>query len=113
MHVAGTGLGKHAVTHYTTLKMLRDAALIECRLETGRTHQVRVHMASICNSLLVDPLYGRTRATHRDLLKQLNFNRQALHAKLLEFIHPRTQEKLAFESPLPSDMTELIYALPV
>jgi 23S rRNA pseudouridine1911/1915/1917 synthase len=113
MHVAVPGRGKHAVTHYTTLKMLRDAALVECRLETGRTHQVRVHMASIGHSLLGDPLYGRTRATHRDLLKQLNFNRQALHANRLEFIHPRTQEKLAFESPLPSDMQELISALAV
>ncbi len=111
MDVVENGRGKRSVTHFETLRQLADAALVECRLETGRTHQVRVHMTSIGHPLLGDPLYGSTRKSHRDILKRLNFNRQALHARSLIFIHPRTQENLAFESPLPTDMMELIAAL--
>lgn len=111
MDIVAEGRGKHAVTHYSTLQPLKDAALVECRLETGRTHQVRVHMASIGHPLLGDPLYGRTRGVHRDPLRSLNFDRQALHARSLQFIHPRTEENLAFESPLPDDMQNLIGAL--
>jgi 23S rRNA pseudouridine1911/1915/1917 synthase len=113
MDVVEDGRGKHAITHYTTLRPLRDAALVECQLETGRTHQVRVHMASIGHPLLGDPLYGGARASHRDTLKSLNFRRQALHAASLQFAHPRTEENLAFESPLPQDMQELITTLAV
>lgn len=113
MDIVSPGKGKHAVTHYRTLQPLKDAALVECRLETGRTHQVRVHMASSGHPLLGDPLYGRTRASHRDLLKSLGFGRQALHARSLQLVHPRTQENLAFESPVPSDIQELIEALAV
>jgi 23S rRNA pseudouridine1911/1915/1917 synthase len=113
MDIVEDGRGKHAVTHYLTVRPLRDAALVECRLETGRTHQVRVHMASIGHPLLGDPLYGRTRAVHRDTLKLLDFHRQALHAASLKLKHPRTEENLAFESPLPQDMQELITALAV
>jgi 23S rRNA pseudouridine1911/1915/1917 synthase len=112
MDIVVGGRGKPAVTHYATRETLRDAALVECRLETGRTHQVRVHMASIGHPLLGDPLYGQARP-HRDLLRTLNFRRQALHARSLQFHHPRRQEKLAFESPLPSDIQELIAALAV
>jgi len=100
--------GKHAVTHYKTLKLLRDCALIECRLETGRTHQVRVHCASIGHPLLGDPTYGRTPAGLRPLLKQLGFARQALHAASLGFDHPITGERVDFRAELPSDMRELI-----
>lgn len=113
MDIVSPGKGKPAVTHYRTLRPLKDAALVECRLETGRTHQVRVHMASSGHPLLGDPLYGRTRAVHRDVLKSLGFGRQALHARSLQLAHPRTQENLAFESPVPSDIQELIEALAV
>jgi 23S rRNA pseudouridine1911/1915/1917 synthase len=107
------GRGKRAVTHYRTLEPLRDAALVECRLETGRTHQVRVHMASIGHPLVGDPVYGRTRASHRDILKRLGFHRQALHAAELGLVHPVSKENLSFKSPLPSDIQELFGALTV
>src|SRR5690606_14214563 len=100
--------GKHAVTHYKTLKLLDESALIECRLETGRTHQVRVQLASIGHPLLGDPLYGSTPRHLRAVLARLGFNRQALHAAILGFEHPVTGEKLRFLSEIPPDMAELI-----
>lgn len=100
--------GKHAITHYKTLKRLNYCALIECRLETGRTHQVRVHFASIGHALLGDPLYGSTPKQIHPVLKQLGFARQALHAATLGFIHPISGEKQAFECDLPEDMRALI-----
>lgn len=100
--------GKHAVTHYKVLKRLDHCALIECRLETGRTHQVRVHCASIGHPLLGDPVYGRTPAPLRPLLKGLDFARQALHAAILGFDHPVTGEYVEFRSKMPADMKELI-----
>jgi len=105
--------GKRAVTHWKRLKVLKNAALVECRLETGRTHQVRVHMASIGHPLLGDPVYGRGKSVHRKLLNQLDFHRQALHAAGLGFTHPVTKARLSFESALPSDMQELFTALGV
>ncbi|CAN5370666.1 RluA family pseudouridine synthase [soil metagenome] len=99
--------GKRAVTHFSTLARLRDAALVECRLETGRTHQVRVHMASIDHPLLGDPVYGRTKPVHRPVLETLNFRRQALHAARLGFIHPVDSIALAFDSEMPADIQEL------
>jgi 23S rRNA pseudouridine1911/1915/1917 synthase len=99
--------GKRAVTHWKRLEVLRDAALVECRLETGRTHQVRVHMASIGHPLVGDPVYSRSRKTHGKLLKELGFLRQALHAAELGFTHPVTKHKLSFSSPIPPDMQEL------
>jgi 23S rRNA pseudouridine1911/1915/1917 synthase len=111
MAIVAGGRGKRAVTHYRTLRPLRDSALVECRLETGRTHQVRVHMAAIGHPLLGDPVYGRSRPAHRELLKRLNFERQALHAAELGFIHPVTRERLSFKSAVPSDMQELLSAL--
>ena len=87
--------------------------MIECRLETGRTHQVRVHMTSIGHPLLGDPVYGRTRIVHRELLNQLDFKRQALHAAELGFRHPISKENLSFKSAVPSDMQELFRALTV
>ena len=105
--------GKRAVTHYRIVTPLREAALMECRLETGRTHQVRVHMASIGHPLLGDPVYGRTRTAHRETLKSLNFHRQALHAAALGFVHPVSKQSLTFDSALPSDIQELFGALTV
>ena len=105
--------GKRAVTHWKRLKLLKDSALVECRLETGRTHQVRVHMASLGHPLLGDPVYGRSGKTHSKLLKELSFHRQALHAAELGFAHPVTKGRLSFTSPMPSDMQELLSALGV
>lgn len=113
MAIVPDGRGKHAVTYYQTLGPLKDAAMIECRLETGRTHQVRVHMASIGHPLLGDPAYGRVRASHAGILKQLSFVRQALHARTLGFVHPVIEERLSFESPVPPDIQELISYLAV
>jgi 23S rRNA pseudouridine1911/1915/1917 synthase len=107
------GRGKRAVTHWKRVEILREAALVECRLETGRTHQVRVHMASVGHHLIGDPVYGRSGKTHRDLLKSLNFHRQALHAAGLGFTHPVTKHRLSFASAMPADMQELFTALGV
>ena len=111
--IVAAGKGKRAVTHWRRLEILNDAALVECRLETGRTHQVRVHMASIGHPLVGDPVYGRGKSAHRKLLNQLDFKRQALHAAHLGFIHPVTKGRLSFDSALPSDMQELFTALGV
>ncbi|MBU1253350.1 MAG: RluA family pseudouridine synthase [Alphaproteobacteria bacterium] len=100
--------GKHAITHYRAIRRLDHATLIECRLETGRTHQVRVHLMSIGHPLLGDPIYGRTPKALRALLSELGFTRQALHAAELGFIHPATGEKVQFTAELPRDMRELI-----
>jgi len=105
--------GKRAVTHFRTMQLLRDAALVECRLETGRTHQVRVHMASIGHALLGDPVYGRTKGAQKALLETLGFRRQALHAAHLGFIHPVKSTALAFDSVMPADMQELFTELHV
>ena len=103
--------GKHAVTHYRLVEALPGAALVECRLETGRTHQVRVHMASIGHPLLGDPVYGRTPPRLRPILHELHFARQALHAAVLGFLHPVTGASLRFESKLPADMAALLVEL--
>ena len=113
MAVMEDGRGKRAVTHYRLVRPLRRAALVECKLETGRTHQVRVHMASIGHPLLGDPVYGRGRPEHRELLRSLGFQRQALHAAELGFVHPVSKENLSFKSALPSDIQELLGALTV
>ena len=107
------GRGKRAVTHWRRIQALRDAALVECRLETGRTHQVRVHMASIGHPLVGDPVYGRSGKTHGKILKELQFHRQALHAAELSFTHPVTKRRLSFASAMPPDMQELFEALGV
>lgn len=100
--------GKHAVTHYKMLERLDSSSLIECRLETGRTHQVRVHCASIGHSLLGDQLYGKAPKSLKPLLNQLNFVRQALHAAELGFLHPILGQEVRFSADLPADMKELI-----
>ncbi|WP_395001248.1 RluA family pseudouridine synthase [Sphingomonas sp.] len=111
--IVEAGRGKRAVTHWRRLTPLRDAALVECRLETGRTHQIRVHMASISHPLLGDPVYGGNARTHRALLRELGFERQALHAARIGFVHPVTKARLSFDSVLPSDMQHLFTALGV
>ena len=114
MAIVADGRGKRAVTHWRKLKAWRDAALVECRLETGRTHQVRVHLASLGHPLLGDPVYGRSPPKRvQELLRSLNFHRQALHAAALGFIHPVSSKELSFESPIPADMQELFKALGV
>ena len=108
---SGPKRGKHAVTHFRLLQALDRAALIECRLETGRTHQVRVHMSSIGHALLGDQVYARSQKSQKALLAELGFTRQALHAAVLGFIHPVTGESLRFASELPADMRELLHRL--
>jgi 23S rRNA pseudouridine1911/1915/1917 synthase len=114
MAVVGESRGKPAVTRYRVERRFAErAALVECRLLTGRTHQIRVHLAHIGHPLIGDPVYG-TRAG-RSLARSgprgaeiATFARQALHARLLAFSHPASGERLRFESPLPADMAELI-----
>jgi 23S rRNA pseudouridine1911/1915/1917 synthase len=117
--------GKTAVTLYRTLASHGQepgapagtpvASLLECRLETGRTHQIRVHLAHIGCPVLGDPLYGKTRSRRRIATPQgeqlADFRRQALHAAVLGFVHPITGESLRFETEPPEDMARLIKSL--
>lgn len=113
----GSEQGKEAVTHWRVLEPLAYVAWVECRLETGRTHQIRAHMKSIGHPLFADERYGgmdilrgQDSATYRAFVRNC-FEvcpRQALHARTLGFRHPRTGEQLFFESPLPADLTELL-----
>lgn len=97
--------GREAVTHYQVIKELaQNLSYIECRLETGRTHQIRVHMTSISHPLLGDDVYGRTKA-------KFNLEGQTLHARILGFIHPSTHEYMEFEAPLPEYFKELLNTL--
>lgn len=109
--------GKSAVTHYKVVERFGYVTLVECRLETGRTHQIRVHMKHIGHTIFNDERYGGNeilKGNHHTKYKQFIKNcfdicpRQALHAKTLGFVHPKTGEELFFESPLPKDMEELI-----
>ena len=111
MALVEEGRGKHAVTHFKVLETFDAASLVECRLETGRTHQVRVHMTSIGHPLLGDPAYGRTPPRLKPMLSELHFARQALHAAVLGFIHPVTGVALRFEAALPTDMAGLLVEL--
>lgn len=113
MAVVAEDRGKHAITHYRTVEPLKGATLVECRLETGRTHQVRVHMMHIGHPLVGDPVYGRAKKPLSDVLKARNFTRQALHAAHLGFIHPVTGNVIALDSEIPPDMRELIDILRV
>lgn len=92
--------GKHAITHFKVLERFKDFTLIECELETGRTHQIRVHMAYIGHPVVGDPLYGPK--------KVIGDKGQYLHAKTLGFVHPRTNEFLEFVSPLPDYYEEFL-----
>jgi 23S rRNA pseudouridine1911/1915/1917 synthase len=109
--------GKPAVTHYRVSERLGYVTLVECRLETGRTHQIRVHMKYIGHTLFNDERYGGNeilKGNNHTKYKQFIQNcfevcpRQALHAQTLGFIHPRTGEEMFFESPIPDDMSQLI-----
>lgn len=109
--------GKHAVTHYRLIERLGYVSAVECRLETGRTHQIRVHMKHIGHPLFNDARYGGNeilRGTTFTKYKQYVNNcftvcpRQALHAKTLGFVHPTTGEDMSFDSPIPEDMEQLM-----
>jgi len=109
--------GKEAITHYTVLERFNYTTLVECRLETGRTHQIRVHMQHIGHPLFNDDTYGGDRiikGTVFNKYKQFVENcfqlcpRQALHARELGFIHPATRKELHFSAPLPADMEQVI-----
>lgn len=113
MAVQPEGRGKHAVTHYRTLEHLREASLVECKLETGRTHQVRVHMAHLGHPLIGDPVYSKSKKHFKSILETIGFKRQALHARTLGFIHPVSSNALSFESQIPADMQELLSQLRV
>ena len=113
--------GKKAITNYKTIKIFQNAnvpkiSLIECKLETGRTHQIRVHMNYKGNPILGDKSYGKLKKKFKkidlNIEKKINsFNRQALHAKILGFIHPKTQKKIFFEAKRPKDFDMLIKSL--
>ena len=125
-NIEATDHGRHAVTHYKFLRGFGQAqnasvgtpkiSQIECQLETGRTHQIRVHMTHIGCPLLGDPLYGHQRAflTQKSeaevkLAEALaTFKRQALHARRLGFIHPTTKDEMVFETPIPTDMQAVV-----
>ena len=109
--------GKHAVTHYQVVENFNNVcSLVKCNLETGRTHQIRVHLSSKGCGLIGDKVYGRSKkiiAKGVDLETKgfiENFPRQALHAQSLGFIHPKTKEKMYFETPLPEDLQQLLTA---
>jgi 23S rRNA pseudouridine1911/1915/1917 synthase len=108
--------GKDAVTHYRLRERFRSHTALECRLETGRTHQIRVHMAHLKHPIIGDPLYGGSlrlpKGASEELIAALRgFKRQALHAEVLEFAHPVTGEAVRCEAPLPEDMQHLLRVL--
>lgn len=94
---------KHAVTHFTVKERINDYTLLELKLETGRTHQIRVHMKFIGHPLVGDPTYGRN--------KGIKMQGQALHAAILGFVHPTTGEYLEFTAPIPQDMEDVLASL--
>jgi 23S rRNA pseudouridine1911/1915/1917 synthase len=100
--------GKEARTHYTAEERFERCTLVECRLDTGRTHQIRVHMASIGHPLVGDPVYGKAKSGDARLDA---FPRQALHAWRLALVHPASGEAMQWESPLPADFAQLLESL--
>ena len=113
--------GKKAVTNYKTIEIYENKnvpkiSLVECQLETGRTHQIRVHMSFKGNAILGDKSYGKIKKNFKNIdlnlkKKIINFDRQALHAKSLGLIHPKTGRKIFFDAPRPNDFEELIKTL--
>lgn len=114
MAVMPEGIGREAVTHYRVMERFRAHTRLKLRLETGRTHQIRVHMASLHHPLLGDTQYGGRRIKHiagasLELDEALNnYRHQALHASHIEFEHPVTKEIIGFDAPLPQEMTHLL-----
>lgn len=108
---SNVGRGKHAVTHLVRLRELHGAALVQCRLETGRTHQIRVHLSDHGFPLLGDPVYGRTSKDARVQAAAAALQRQALHARVLGFTHPVTSVPLRFEIEPPADFQQALAAL--
>jgi 23S rRNA pseudouridine1911/1915/1917 synthase len=106
IRMAVTPSGKPAVTHYTVLEQLPRATVLACRLETGRTHQIRVHLQKLGHPIWGDPVYGPRNAPATP-----RFPRQALHAEKLALVHPQTGKTLQWQAPLPEDMRQLIAAL--
>ncbi|MGB0223448.1 MULTISPECIES: 23S rRNA pseudouridine(1911/1915/1917) synthase RluD [unclassified Marinobacterium] len=116
LKMAVVGLGKEAITHYRVLKKFRSHTHIRLKLETGRTHQIRVHMAHIKYPLVGDPLYGGRFRLPKNCSERMvqtlkGFRRQALHAKKLELWHPYTGEHCSWEIDLPDDMQRLLSVL--
>ncbi|MDY6797648.1 MAG: 23S rRNA pseudouridine(1911/1915/1917) synthase RluD [Pseudomonadota bacterium] len=114
--MAVVATGKPAVTHYRLLERFAAHTHIRCKLESGRTHQIRVHMAHVHHPLVGDPAYGGRlrlpKGTTEELREELaRFQRQALHARQLTLEHPETGEILSWETPLPEDMVQLLTAL--
>src|SRR3546814_17103664 len=108
--------GRDATTHYRLRERFRAHTALECRLETGRTHQIRVHMAHLKHPILGDPLYGGAlklpRAASEELVAALRgFRRQALHAEVLAFVHTLSRQPLRCSAPLPEEMLELLRLL--
>ena len=108
--------GKDAVTHYRLRERFRAHTALECRLETGRTHQIRVHMQHLKHPIVGDPLYGGSfklpKGASEELIAALRaFKRQALHAEVLEFMHPASGEPIRCSAPLPADMQQLLALL--
>jgi 23S rRNA pseudouridine1911/1915/1917 synthase len=101
--------GKPARTHFRVREAFTDATLLECRLDTGRTHQIRVHLASIGHPLIGDPVYAKNRSTLPPPLNK--FPRQALHAARLAFVHPVSGKEVIFTAPLPADFDTLLQVL--
>ncbi len=95
--------GQSAITHYQVLKEFKNYSLVECILETGRTHQIRIHMAYIAHPLLGDSLYNSNFISTSGLIE-----RQALHSYKMEFIHPVSKQKMSLEAEIPEDIKKLI-----
>ena len=117
----GIPKGKKAITNYKTLEVFENdktptLSLVECKLETGRTHQIRVHMSYKGNNVLGDKKYRKKFKKFKNINQNLekliyNLNRQFLHAKVLEFIHPKSRKKLRFTSILPNDLMIIVKTL--
>jgi 23S rRNA pseudouridine1911/1915/1917 synthase len=106
--MAVTGKGKPALTHYKVIEDFENVSLVECKLATGRTHQIRVHLAHLKHPVVGDPVYGGGRRAKKENEALQKFPRQALHAVELHFVHPRTGRLRKFTSKLPKDMRKLI-----
>jgi 23S rRNA pseudouridine1911/1915/1917 synthase len=109
-------VSRSAVTHWRVEQRLNEATLLRVRLETGRTHQIRVHLAHVGYPIVGDPVYGGRRKLPAGATKALvqaleNFQRQALHAARLTLTHPKSGKRVSFDAPLPADLTSLLDAL--